>query len=122
MITVVAYVLVLFTKTSLYIIVLLISISLALIPPLMLAKVSKILPSPLLGRAFGIVEIVDNTLSIISNALFGWMFQVTGSYVLGIHVLFMLSLLGCVVFIFLLVSRSVDKYYRDESNYNIGVV
>ena len=88
----------------------------------MLAKVSKILPSPLLGRAFGIVEIVDNTLSILSNALFGWMFQVTGSYVLGIHVLFILSLLGCIIFMFLLVRRSVDKYYyRDEINDNIGV-
>ena len=79
----------------------------------MLAKVSKVLPAKLLGRAFGIVEIVDNTLSMTSNALFGLMFQVTGSYSLGIHVLFLLSIVGLLVFTFLLISR-VDKQYKHE--------
>jgi len=81
----------------------------------MLAKVSKILPNKLLGRAFGIIEIVDNTVSIVSNVLFGWMFHVTGSYILGIYILFILSIIGLLLYVFLLISR-FDKFYRIENN------
>ena len=79
----------------------LISIPQGLIPVLTLAEISSLLPPHLVGFAFGLVSVLDHVLSMLGNVVFGWLYNLTGSYHVGIMVLLLLSVVGliCMVYV-----------------------
>ena len=74
----------------------LISVPQGLFPVLTLAEISSLLPPHLVGFAFGLVSVLDHVLSMLGNVVFGWLYNLTGSYHVGIMVLLLLSVVGLV--------------------------
>ncbi len=78
----------------------LISIPQGLIPVLTLAEISCLLPPHLVGIAFGSVSVLDHVLSMVGNVAFGWLYNVTGSYHVGIMLLLLLSMVGLISMVY----------------------
>lgn len=90
----IAYTALLYTNISPYVKMALISLPQGLIPLLTLAEISAILPPDMVGIAFGTVEVLDSIVNVMGNIAFGWLFNVTGSYHVGMMTLLCLAWLG----------------------------
>jgi MFS-type transporter involved in bile tolerance (Atg22 family) len=80
-----------------------------LIPALTLAQISRILPDDSVGVAFGIIEVLDSLVNVFGNVLFGALYDLTGSYEVGMQVLLGLSLAGLCVFLFLVLTDAAKE-------------
>lgn len=92
--TTIAYTVLVFTSANPYLKMALISIPQGLIPVLTLAEISSLLPPHLVGVAFGFVEVLDSVVNVLGNVMFGWLYNLTGSYHAGMLSLMVLSVLG----------------------------
>jgi len=110
-ITVIAYWMLVYSShdTNPYLVMTLISLSQGLIPALTLAQVSRICPEELVGLAFGIIEVLDSLVNVFGNVLFGELYNVTGSYKVGMVVLFILAAGGMIIFSYLVASDTANE-------------
>lgn len=93
----------------------------SLVPTLTLASVSVSLRdnNDNIGIAFGLVELLDSVVSLIGNAAFGMLFNLTGGYRWGMTVLFVLSLVALVLLllVYTVERKSVMCYQPENHNY-----
>lgn len=94
LLTVIAYTVLLYTTISPYAKMALISLPQGLIPLLTLAEISEILPPEMVGIAFGTIEVLDSVVNVFGNIAFGWLYNLTGSYHVGMLTLLCLAWLG----------------------------
>ena len=97
----------LYTTVSPYVKMALISLPQGLIPLLTLAEISAILPPQMVGIAFGTIEVLDSVVNVFGNIAFGWLYNLTGSYHVGMLTLLCLAWVG---FISLLYKAVVDVW------------
>ena len=101
----------------------LISVSQALIPCLTLAEVSRCCPNSSVGVAFGIIEVLDSVANLLGNIAFGFMYNATGSYTAGMLGLFIISIIGFVILLYLAVLEWRRREQLDEfARYRSGVI
>lgn len=108
LISILAYVLMIFTETDPVVSMVLISICLSFTPTILIAAVAKSVGRKSLGAAFGIVEITDAIGASVGNIIIGYLRDKTGSYDAD-----MLLLLGMAVVTFLL---SVLLIFEDRNS------
>ncbi|KAJ1424821.1 major facilitator superfamily domain-containing protein [Ochromonadaceae sp. CCMP2298] len=96
-------------KANPYVTMTLMSVSQGLIPALTLAQISRILPDDSVGVAFGIIEVLDSLVNVLGNVFFGGLYDLTGSYEVGMQVLLGLSVAGVFVFLFLLITDAAKE-------------
>jgi len=113
--TTVAYALFLFSSVVPVLPILLISVAQSLIPTITLAMVPLCIPSVVFGIGFGIVEFVDHLGNLVGNFGFGYLYQATSSYKLGMILLFLLSILGLLLLSILTVIDRNSDFRRKES-------
>ncbi|CAK4672351.1 unnamed protein product [Aphanomyces euteiches] len=104
---VLTYGLLLFTKTSPVVALLLVSVCLCATPTVLMACVPLTIPKSRYGLAFGIAEVVDATGSFTGNLFVGYLRDATGSYTAVMYFLFGLAwfLLGLCVLL-----ACLDRY------------
>lgn len=73
----------------------------ALISTITLTCMTAVLPQGIYGRAFGVIEMLDSSLALTGNLLFGWLYNFTGKYTSGMELLLVLAVFGLFAFVFL---------------------
>eukprot|EP00607_Mallomonas_marina_P001001 CAMPEP_0182425268 /NCGR_PEP_ID=MMETSP1167-20130531/11634_1 /TAXON_ID=2988 /ORGANISM="Mallomonas Sp, Strain CCMP3275" /LENGTH=316 /DNA_ID=CAMNT_0024605793 /DNA_START=638 /DNA_END=1584 /DNA_ORIENTATION=+ len=97
--TVVAYYLLLFTMCSPIYAIVLISISEGLIPTITAALIPSAIPAHAFGIGFGVITVFDNILNFTMDVVYGELYNLTGSYDVGLTVLFVFSIFGALLLI-----------------------
>ena len=106
---VIAYTVLLYTNANPYLKMALISIPHGMIPVLTLAEISSLLPVSSVGIAFGMVGVLDGVVNILGNMLFGWLYNVTGSYHTGMTVLLLFAWTGFAALVYMVVKDIVPQ-------------
>jgi MFS-type transporter involved in bile tolerance (Atg22 family) len=97
-----------------YIKIILISVPQAIIPVLTLAEISSVVPPGHAGLAFGIIEALDSATIIAGNVLMGYLYNLTGSYTVGLTMVLGLCVLGFFNFVIVLYWKSLANRHHYE--------
>eukprot|EP01041_Mallomonas_annulata_P007660 gene7660-15678_t len=92
--TSIAYYFLLFTSYSPIYGILMISTAEGLIPTITAALIPRTIPQYTFGIAFGIITVLDNIMNFSMDIIYGELYNLTGSYDIGLTVLFSMSVLG----------------------------
>ena len=90
-----AYGLLCFTHVAPLVPISMIALAQASVPTVLLSTLPLFMPSRLFGLGFGMIESGDAVCNLVGNMAFGGLYELSGTYDTGLHVLFAFSLLAC---------------------------
>ena len=114
--TVFCFTIMLYTRLPIFLPIVVLAVSQALLPVLTLAKVGTLSTlgdnhsSP--GTAFGMVEVLDGFFSFGGSMVFGFLYDITGTYEYSLLFLFNLAILGVCLILF--IAYKVDSPRNEE--------